>query len=474
MTADREPPENSPTAWSGPLPVLGDLVEALVEAVDPRLPVRSLAADRHDLGPRGRAMPWESRLEAVDLLHDVLGDLPDPAPGHALRGGVAELTERTWQALRAAAARRRWDVAFVHPGYQPVSPGAYETSGLGGNETSLVVLAEAMAAAGHQVTVYAECDPQDHLGVRWRARGAFSPETPRDAVVFWVTPDRSSLRVNAEVRAVRLGGRRPPAGLAEAIRCGALNLVLGVSRHQRDLLVSRHGVVGDHPWLLSSNGVRLADYAVPVEREPGKCLYSAAPYRGLDRLLDLWPRIRAEVPHAELYVTGGYQLWGVSPESSADRVTTLVGRMLAEPGVRYLGAVPKRDLRAHQLSAQLYLYPTHYEEMECVACVEAGAAGAIPVTSRLGALPERVAHGVSGVLVDGHPDSPGYQDVFVAEAVALLRDDDRRQRMAGAAREHAARYSADTTAAEWLGGFEYVRRRRSFTDVSLARWGRQP
>ena len=95
------------------------------------------------------------------------------------------------------------------------------------------------------------------------------------------------------------------------------------------------------------------------------------------------------------------------------------------PGVEYVGeadAATKRELYA---GAESVLFPACWEEPFGLVMVEAMAAGTPVVALRRGSVPEVVAHGASGVIVDDPSDLPAAID-----AVAGL---DR-----GACRAHAA------------------------------------
>lgn len=95
------------------------------------------------------------------------------------------------------------------------------------------------------------------------------------------------------------------------------------------------------------------------------------------------------------------------------------------PGVEYVGeadAATKRELYA---GAESVLFPACWEEPFGLVMVEAMAAGTPVVALRRGSVPEVVAHGASGVIVDDPADLPAAIDA----AAGLDR---------GACRAHAA------------------------------------
>ena len=51
------------------------------------------------------------------------------------------------------------------------------------------------------------------------------------------------------------------------------------------------------------------------------------------------------------------------------------------------GAIRRSELVQEQLKAQLLTYPGNYPELFCYAVAEAECAGALPITTKMGALP---------------------------------------------------------------------------------------
>ena len=122
---------------------------------------------------------------------------------------------------------------------------------------------------------------------------------------------------------------------------------------------------------------------------PRRLAYASTPFRGLDVLLDLFPRIRQAVPDAELDVFSSMQVYGVSADDDR-RQFDAVYRKASQPGVNLVGSLPQLQLAARLQQARVLAYPNHFAETFCIAAAEAQAAGCVVVTSQLGALPETV------------------------------------------------------------------------------------
>jgi D-inositol-3-phosphate glycosyltransferase len=105
--------------------------------------------------------------------------------------------------------------------------------------------------------------------------------------------------------------------------------------------------------------------------------------------------------------------------------------------VRFLGAVPHEQLRRFYALAEVCVVPSRVETFGLVA-LEAQAQGTPVIAARVGGLPEVVADGETGLLVDGHEPRD-----YCAAISAMLRDEEVRRRMGAAARRRAAGFSWD-------------------------------
>jgi phosphatidylinositol alpha-1,6-mannosyltransferase len=149
-------------------------------------------------------------------------------------------------------------------------------------------------------------------------------------------------------------------------------------------------------------------------------------YKGLDTLINAFPRIRASVPEARLVVVG----------DGPDRPRLeAAARDLGLNGiVTFLGHVGDGELAELYASSAVFALPARAslgphpegEGFGLVFC-EAQAAGVPVVAGAAGPAPEVVENEVSGLLVD--PQDPR----AVADAVAALLSDPGRARAMGEA-----------------------------------------
>jgi len=149
------------------------------------------------------------------------------------------------------------------------------------------------------------------------------------------------------------------------------------------------------------------------------------PHRRFDLLLEAMVRLAARDPDARLLVVG-----------RGTHLDTVARRPAAQLGIadRVLFAGYREADYVDVLRAiDLFTFLVPGSDGSCRALLEAHACGIPAVTSRRGALPEIVADGETGLLVDEDPEA------LCAAWQALLEDSERRARMGRSARLRAER-----------------------------------
>ena len=337
-------------------------------------------------------------------------------------------------------------IQFYYPKRLSFYPGDYESPGLGGSEASMVILAKALAARGHRVEVFNACwKPGEYSGVSWRcACDIDNTDTPdvfvavrtKSAVInrnakiniFWMLDDRSD-------GALEFSGKFPD----------------GIVILASDTMLGR---------LYNSNfqgNVKKIYLPVEVEKyrnasAPSKsniCLHTSMPNRGLVELLKFWPKIREQVPSAELYITSGWELWGYTEEEARDKLNQTIGFDFKKEGIVFTGVLPRTELISLQCSSRLGIFPSFFPEMFRLAAAEMSAAGRPIVVSNLDALSERVIHNKTGFLINDDIRTQRAHEQFVEKVVQLLRNDSLTDQMGIEAKQICTLLEPDCIARQW-------------------------
>jgi glycosyltransferase involved in cell wall biosynthesis len=370
-------------------------------------------------------------------------------------------------------------VFYLGRSFEAWNPETVAERGAGGSEIMAIELSRRLAARGHAVRVYADCEGLAGTfgGVEWRPQQAFETDRPpADVLVAWRTPwilDRAAAQAGATVFAAH------DAHYDEAItpaRAAAVDRFFVLSAWHRELFAAKYPFIPGEKLHQTRNGIDPARFAAldgQVERHPHRALYTSSPDRGLELALAAMPRIRSRVPDAELHVYYGFLTLAARARERGDqgllaRVAAWQ-RMLEEHrrhGVVFHDRVGPQALAAAMAGAGVWAYPCTFYETSCISAMEAQAAGLRVVTTALGALPETAAGGVLLAPV-GH-DLESFLDRYAAAVCdAMLAGEDRpRAALAGAAR---ARFDLEPLAAEWEAAFaELLAATRGGTTVSAS------
>jgi glycosyltransferase involved in cell wall biosynthesis len=164
--------------------------------------------------------------------------------------------------------------------------------------------------------------------------------------------------------------------------------------------------------------------------------------KGVDTLLAAWTRVAAQIPSAHLTIVGD------GPQSAPLRQQAL--RLGVQDSVTFAGTLSGATVRSLIDDACVLILPSHSEGFGRII-VEAMARGRPVVASNVGAIPELVGSGTTGVLV------PAGNSAELARAtIDLLTDRVALIRMSEAARSAAVNHNP-------AGRFEA-------SVVRLARW----
>jgi glycosyltransferase involved in cell wall biosynthesis len=308
------------------------------------------------------------------------------------------------------------------PGWQRWSPLDIESKGLGGSETAAVKVADALSELGWVVTVYGDVEQGVHGNVVYRHVETFDPLERRDVFISSRYPELFDRPINARFKALwahdtDFGDRLTPE------RASRIDDVLCLSGWQQMNLVRLYPFLDDRIQIIR-NGIDLSLFNSNGSRPKRhqRVLYTSSPDRGLDVLLELWPRIRKRVPRAKLayaYAPVYYEIAKQDPVVGAH--AALIEKLSRQKGVENLGSLSQPDLAEVMRQSLVWTAPSYntphqapFFETSCIGAMEAQAAGLHVVASAWGALTETVTF---GDLIDAEPASEQWKDRLVAGIV---------------------------------------------------------
>jgi len=333
----------------------------------------------------------------------------------------------------------------------PFTPETMRRQGLGGSETAVVQVAQALCDRGHQVVVYNNCPrPGDYDGVTYHHKRTFvrhAPSARFDVFVvsrffgFFQVPINARLKILWNHDTLDKVGRLPEF-------LPRFDVMFNLSRFHLDNYVRKIPAAADRA-VLTRNGVDLTliDQARAGVVKDDYVVYVSRPERGLEPLLtDIWPRLSQRRPGLSL------KICGYSPDAVAPEVVEVYQRLdrLIErtPGVESLGSLSKMDYYQVLAGARALVYPCTFPEISCIAVLEAQAAFTPVVTTDDFALSESV--GPRSYLIPRRPGDPAYVEAFVDRAMELVEDDALAADLTRRARAFIERYYTwPQIAAQW-------------------------
>lgn len=140
--------------------------------------------------------------------------------------------------------------------------------------------------------------------------------------------------------------------------------------------------------IIIKNSVPLLSPTFPKPLVDGKLqfIYTSTPHRGLEILAAVADHLVKERQDWQLHVYSSLNIYGW--HDADKQFEGLYERLRANPCVVYHGSQPNAVVRQAVLDAHVFVYPSTYAEMSCMAIQEAMMAGCLTITSSLGALPE--------------------------------------------------------------------------------------
>lgn len=344
-------------------------------------------------------------------------------------------------------------VFYLGPALERWSPATFEKTGLGGSETMAWELSKRLAKLGHRVRLFGHCAPT--------MQGVF------EGVEYVDSSNYRSLTCD-----VLIASRRPEAVddvfrvksgcrilWVHDIHCGeALNMprymrfdrILCLSNWHKEFFLGAYLGIDPNKIIVTRNGIDLSRFEGSETRDTHRAIYSSSPDRGLLTALEVWPRVRAQVPDATLHVFYGFGNWtkiaqlnlaGAQAAGDAEGVRRFESELrgirhlehLAKhtEGVFFHDRINQKQLAREFMKSGVWAYPTWFTETSCVTAMEAQAAGLRIVTSPIAALNETVAE--RGVMIGkGAPDewrSPEYFEAFTREVVEAMNQDASTERI---------------------------------------------
>ena len=255
---------------------------------------------------------------------------------------------------------------------------------LGGSEECVVQLSESLSRSGYDVTVFhtQRIDAVDHLnGVNYVDRSSFFYGEDDIVVVF---KDPRAIKDLIKFKPKKLIFWS--SDVEKPFRDDDIDAFVSISPY----LKKRNIWVDGRVHRVIPHGLGLDITKDNEGKIPNSVVYSSSPDRGLEELLNDWPRIHEKHPDLFLNVTYGFKSFdSIHKDPRASRYKkTLLTLMSALPNVKYIGQLSKVQMEYLYWRTQYWILPLNRADSElfCLNAVKSQYCGCKPIINDIGAL----------------------------------------------------------------------------------------
>lgn len=329
---------------------------------------------------------------------------------------------------------KRLRIVFYYPFNRRFNEEDYEGElGVGGSEASLIQLTRELAKMGHIVDVYNDCTKTGVFnGVCWNHLSDFSPDEYCDVFVLFRNVHPALHTAFAKSKIFFSCDQYTNGNWAVDV-FPYVDAIIAISDFHKKYMIEKHGAKPDKVFVMDL-GVSSSDYRYqPFEKIKNKMIFCSVPERGLRYVGEAFRKVKQAIPDTTLVITSDYTLWGAKPLNEGYK-----NELSGQSGITFMGKVSRKELVKQQLQSEIMFYPCNYDENFCISAAECMSAGAVPVTTRQGALPTTV--GECGVIINKVETDDGFVSEFAREVISLLND---RERLAKLSNKCTKRASSD-------------------------------
>jgi glycosyltransferase involved in cell wall biosynthesis len=231
------------------------------------------------------------------------------------------------------------------------------------------------------------------------------------------------------------------------------------------------------PWLATVHHKKDEDVWIegpvydPQGKVPGRLLYANDPVRGLLPLLDIFDKVKLEVPEATLHIAYDFDrnLQGHAWEHSyqAQMLWECKRRIETTSGIVSLGALTREEIIREQLACQVHCMPSTAErdQLHGLTQLECAAAGCALVLSDVAAFPEVFGEGATILPVVGkfmpEVERRCTADDWAATVIRLMQDDATWQSESKRARALAEQHTWPACIDKWEAMLEQLKEGRN-------------
>lgn len=270
-------------------------------------------------------------------------------------------------------------------------------SGITGSEEAVIYLSRSLARCGFQIVVF-----NDHPDHSPHAKPGRNPRYVKsfedldlhlDAAVSWRNPYIAEELKKKAAKVYFWPHDTPPAERIDDKYVNGFDDVFWLSEWQRAVWIKTNSNFAKFTHIFG-NGIDTKQFrSLKPRKNLYSCVYGSNYGRGLELLLNIWPKVKDRFPQATLDIYYGWNHWGLLSEEKEKKLKKLIEQQRIL-GVREWGCVGHEELTRAYETCSIWTYPCISAETFCITALRAQFAGLYPVIIEGSALTETVRYGV--------------------------------------------------------------------------------
>lgn len=194
------------------------------------------------------------------------------------------------------------------------------------------------------------------------------------------------------------------------------NVVALTDWHKNNILKYNKGL--HYIIKVINNGINIDNLSMELEHTNCKVknsfIYTSCSYRGLSRILELWPEILSTKPDAKLYISS-YELF---PKTDEDHKMNEIIQKYND-SITHLGFLNEAELNKLRKTIEFWFYPTNFCETSCITALEMLASEIICIYYPLAGLNDTL--GDYGIKVNTG------EEISTIVSISNLSDDEKNK-----------------------------------------------
>lgn len=151
-------------------------------------------------------------------------------------------------------------------------------------------------------------------------------------------------------------------------------------------------------------------------KTPNSIMFAGHPLKGMDKLPNIFQKVRNIISTASLNVYGGGSLWKDGNPSYQQTYNNLL-----DAGINYHGLVERQEIVNAFKTSEIYFLPrSEYTETFGLSVIEAMASGCVPILNKNGNLPNLIVKD-SGIILEDDMDEAQTIIDLLSDKAKLVR-----------------------------------------------------